>query len=304
MTVETKTPRIMIVDDIPGNIRTLAEILKDDNNISMVTTGQEALEIAAAKQPDLILLDVVMPEMNGYEVCEKLKADPATRDIPIIFVTGQNEDRDEALGLELGAADYVTKPAKPAILKARVRNHIETKWQKEALVRLSNIDGLTGVANRRHFDHFLEQEWRRGVRGSLGLAIIMLDIDHFKKYNDHFGHGAGDECLKKVATTLNKSLLRSTDLLARYGGEEFAAILPQVERYGTERVAEKMRANIEGLMIPHPKSDTSEHVTVSMGCASIFPTRGGSPKPLLEAADEMLYAAKENGRNQFKSKLL
>jgi diguanylate cyclase (GGDEF)-like protein len=300
MTDAARKPRILIVDDLPGNIKILAEILKDGYDISMVTNGQDALELAAKKNPDLILLDVVMPDMDGYEVCERLKANPETKEIPVIFVTGQGEEMDEAKGLDLGAVDYVTKPAKPAILKARVRNHIEIKQQRDALAKLSTIDGLTGVANRRHFDSFLDQEWRRGVRGSMGIALIMVDIDHFKQFNDHFGHGAGDDCLKKVATTLNNSLLRSTDLLARYGGEEFATVLPQVEHHGAERVAEKMRANIEALKIPHPKSLTSEHVTISLGCAAIFPTRGGSPLPLLKSADKMLYAAKDSGRNQFK----
>jgi diguanylate cyclase (GGDEF)-like protein len=301
MTHKDKKPRILIVDDVPGNIKILAEMLTEEYNISMVTNGEEALEMAANKKPDLILLDVIMPGMDGYEVCRRLKADPVCRNIPIIFVTGQREEVDEMRGLELGAVDYVIKPPRAAILKARVKNHIHAKRQRDILSSLSNIDSLTGVGNRRKFDNFLDLEWRRCVRGSLGMAVIMLDIDHFKLYNDHFGHGPGDECLKRIASTLQNSLLRSTDLLARYGGEEFAVILPQVERNGTERVAEKMRIHVESLKVLHPKSKTADIVTISLGCASIFPTRGGSPTPLLESADKMLYAAKEAGRNQFKS---
>ncbi len=294
-------PVILIVDDVPGNIKALAEVLRDDYQVLMSTNGRDALEVATSEPVDLILLDVVMPDMDGYEVCEKLKNDHASAAIPVVFVTAQDEETDETHGLGLGAVDYITKPARPAILKARVRNHVENKRQKDLLANLSNVDGLTGVANRRHFDAFLEQEWRRCVRGSLGMAVIMLDIDYFKLYNDHFGHGAGDDCLKAVASALDGELLRSTDLLARYGGEEFAAILPQVERFGAERVAERMRSAIESLSIAHPKSGVADHVTISLGCASIFPTRGGDPTPLLQTADKMLYAAKKAGRNQVRS---
>lgn len=304
VTEMSEKPKILIVDDVPGNIKALAESLKHDYQILVATNGPDALATVASQEVDLILLDVVMQGMDGYEVCEKLKGDQATAGIPVVFVTAQGEETDEARGLELGATDYITKPAKPAILKARVRNHVESKQQKDLLASLSLLDGLTGVANRRHFDVVLEQEWRRCVRGSLGMATIMVDIDYFKQYNDEFGHGAGDSCLKKVAITLKRSLLRSTDLLARYGGEEFAAILPQVERQGVMRVAERMRACIEELHIPHPKSDAADHVTISLGCASIFPTRGSSSTPLLEAADKMLYAAKRKGRNRIMATIL
>ncbi|MBF0381118.1 MAG: diguanylate cyclase [Magnetococcales bacterium] len=304
MTQAKQQAAILIVDDVPGNIRTLVEILHADYEIYMATNGQDAIDIALSNKLDLILLDVIMPEMDGYEVCKKLKDNPTTCEVPIIFVSGQNDEIHEAQGLELGAVDYISKPAKPAILKARVKNHIETKQRKDMLASLSIIDSLTGVANRRHFDNFLDQEWRRGIRGSLGMAIIMLDIDHFKKYNDHFGHGEGDECLKKVANALEGSMQRSTDLLARYGGEEFVAVLPQVELDGAEIVAKKMCDAIADLKIDHPTSDTANHVTISLGCASIFPTRGSSSTPLLDAADQMLYNAKNSGRNQFKSIVL
>ncbi|MBF0194181.1 MAG: PleD family two-component system response regulator [Magnetococcales bacterium] len=300
----SRKEKVLIVDDVPGNIKFLVEILKDEYDIFMATKGQDAVDIALSNKPDLVLLDVIMPEMDGYEVCKKLKENSTTRDIPIIFVTAQDDDTQEAHGLQLGAVDYINKPAKPAILKARVKNHIETKRQRDSLEKLSIHDSLTGIANRRHFDSFLDQEWRRGIRGSLGLAIIMLDIDHFKKYNDYFGHGAGDECLKKVASVLENSVKRSTDLLARYGGEEFVAVLPQVQLHGAEAIAKKMRRVIADLKIDHPTSETADYLTISLGCASIFPTRGSSWKPLLKAADEMLYSAKNNGRNQYKSIVL
>ncbi|MBF0187272.1 MAG: diguanylate cyclase [Magnetococcales bacterium] len=296
--------KILIVDDIPGNIRTVAETLRHDYKILMATNGTDALEAAEAEKVDLVLLDIIMPGMDGYEVCRRLKENPVTKDTPVIFITAQDEETDETQGLELGATDYITKPISPPILKARVKNHLDSKRQKDELASLSTTDALTGVANRRQFDAFLNQEWGRCVRGSLGLAVILLDIDCFKQYNDHFGHTTGDTCLRRVAQTLRQSLMRTTDLIARYGGEEFAAVLPQVERHGAEHVAEKMRSNIEALAIHHPESLVTNHVTISLGCASIFPTRGTSSSPLLEASDRMLYDAKRAGRNRVRSIVL
>jgi diguanylate cyclase (GGDEF)-like protein len=297
-------PKILIVDDIPANIKSLAAILKDDYKTLLANSGEKALEAVSSYDIDLILLDVEMPGMDGYEVLKILKQTQSTADIPVIFVTGQNEEKDETRGLELGATDYITKPANKPILKARIKNHIISKKRKDALEKLSIIDGLTGVANRRHFDQFLEQEWRRSVRSGLSMAIILIDIDHFKLYNDNLGHGAGDDCLKAVAQTLKNTLMRSTDLLARYGGEEFVAVLPQVEHSGGATTSERLRHCVAAMKIPHPQSSTADYVTISVGCASIMPTRGSHPKPLLEAADKMLYKAKEQGRNQVKSTFL
>ncbi|MBF0455306.1 MAG: diguanylate cyclase [Magnetococcales bacterium] len=304
MTKGDEKPTILIVDDVPGNIKTLAEIIKEQYRIIAATSGERALEAVETQQIDLILLDVVMPEMDGYEVCRQLKANQMTAEIPVVFVTGQNEETDETHGLEMGAVDYITKPATPSILKARIKNHLEAKHQRDTLKSLSLVDSLTGVANRRHFDQFLSQEWNRAVRGSLSLAIVMIDIDYFKRFNDYFGHSGGDACLKKVAETLQNTLKRSTDLFARYGGEEFVVVLPQVEHHGGAITSERLRKSIEDLQIPHPKSGISDHVTISLGCASMMPTRGSSPQPMLDEADRMLYAAKESGRNQVKTTML
>ncbi|MBF0195269.1 MAG: diguanylate cyclase [Magnetococcales bacterium] len=300
MSEDKDKPKVLIVDDIPANIKALAVILKDDYQTLLANSGEKALEAVSSYDVDLILLDVEMPGMDGYAVLKKLKEKQSTADIPVIFVTGQNEEKDETRGLELGASDYIRKPASNPILKARIKNHIISKKRKDALEKLSIVDGLTGVANRRHFDQFLEQEWRRAVRSGLSMAVILMDIDHFKLYNDHLGHAAGDECLKKVAQTLKNTLQRSTDLLARYGGEEFVAVLPQVEHAGGATTSERLLNNIASLQIPHPLSTTSDHVTISVGCASMMPTRGSTPQPLVEAADKMLYTAKYQGRNQVK----
>lgn len=293
--------KILIVDDIPGNVKYLAEILKHDYQIFVATNGKDAIEIATSEQIDLILLDVMMPKMSGYEVCTQLKNNFVTAGITVIFVTGKNEVEDETKGLELGAVDYITKPVNPMILFARVRNHIESKRRRDDLEKISHTDALTGISNRRHFDQFLDQEWRRCIRGGFSLSIIMIDIDYFKQYNDYFGHSGGDDCLKKVATVLQQTLMRSTDFLARYGGEEFIIVLSQVEHKGAASLAEKLRGAVEKLRIPHPLSKIAPHVTISLGCATMIPIRGSSAQPLVNAADELLFAAKEQGRNQVKS---
>jgi diguanylate cyclase (GGDEF)-like protein len=300
MTTENKA-KLLIVDDVPGNIKLLSEVLRDDYTILVATSGPDALETVTSESVDLILLDVVMPTMDGYDVCRALKTNAATAHIPVIFVTAQNDAVDEEKGLALGAIDYITKPISPPIVRARVRNHVTAKLQKDALERLSVIDGLTGIANRRQFDRFIEQEWRRAVRNSLGLSIILIDIDYFKKFNDHFGHGGGDECLVRVAQTLQDTVMRATDLVARYGGEEFVVVLPQSEHTGVTLIAEKLRRNVAALNIAHPQSEVTDHVTISLGCASMTPPRGLTWHPLLEAADRMLYAAKAQGRNQVQS---
>lgn len=295
---------ILIVDDVPGNIKMLAEILRGEYKILAATGGATALETVKSQKVDLVLLDAMMPDMDGYEVCRRLKADSETAEIPVIFVTARDEAMDETRGLKLGAVDYVTKPASPPILKARIKNHLEARRQQEELKNLAIVDGLTGVANRRHYDRFLDQEWRRAVRAGLSMAVILIDIDYFKAYNDQLGHQAGDHCLRRVAQELKNTLKRSTDLLARYGGEEFVAVLPQVEHQGGAVTAEKLRRCVADLKIPHPGSQVADHVTVSLGCASMIPTRGSSPQPMLEAADKMLYEAKKSGRNGVRATFL
>ncbi|MDD5755447.1 MAG: diguanylate cyclase, partial [Methylococcales bacterium] len=221
----TLPARLLIVDDDPINIRLLAHLF-EDYDVLFATTGKKALEIALHEQPDLILLDVMMPKMNGYEVCRRLKADSLTADIPVIFITAHSDVNEEIRGLEVGAADYISKPFCPGVVKIRVRNQIELKHAREKLTRLAITDGLTGIANRRCFDEQLAHEWHRATRTNQSLALAMIDVDWFKKYNDHYGHQAGDDCLRQVAMVLTHSAKRDSDFVARYGGEEFALILP------------------------------------------------------------------------------
>ena len=232
-----KQPCLLIVDDQPINIQALYRIFAPDHRVLMATSGAKALAVCRDDPPDLVLLDVVMPEMDGYEVCARLKADEATRDIPVIFVTSHTDAAEETKGLELGAVDFIAKPVNPAVVRARVKTHISLKAQSDLLRQMVFIDGLTGVANRRCFDETLNVEWRRSVRNSSPLALLLLDVDHFKRFNDRYGHQAGDDCLRRVASAIKVHLLRPGDLVSRYGGEEFACILPATDFKGATTAA-------------------------------------------------------------------
>ena len=288
---------ILLVDDAPTNIQVLNETLKDDYRLFFATNGRDALRLVSESPPDLIILDVIMPDMDGYEVCRALKANAALQDIPIIFITAMRQQEDEVVGLELGAVDYITKPFNPAIVRLRVRNHIELKRQRDFLARLSNLDGLTGIPNRRALDAKLDREWRRCQRSGKPLSLLMADIDHFKSYNDTYGHLTGDDCLKEVGTTLQEALERPGDLLARYGGEEFVALLPETDAAGASRVAGRMLQAVNALGLPHAGARETGQVTVSIGVATVQPMRTGASTNLLLAADSALYQAKQQGRN-------
>ena len=291
--------RVLIVDDVPDNIRVLSRMLGDDGHqISAATNGRQALKLAAACNPDLILLDVMMPEMDGYQACAALKADPQLGSIPIIFITALADAEDETRGLELGAVDYITKPFKESIVRVRVKTHLELKRQHDILQQLSHFDGLTGIPNRRAFDERIDQEWRRSVRSGERLAAAMIDVDYFKQYNDAHGHLAGDDCLRRIAGTVAEGLTRGGDFVARYGGEEFIGLISGVDSEGLAGVAEKLRVGIEALQIPHHASPVSPWVTISIGAAISRPTPETTPSSLIGAADQQLYAAKRLGRNR------
>ena len=290
---------VLIVDDEPLNIKVLSQALSPWYRVKAATNGTDALKISTGDDPpDLILLDVAMPVMDGYEVCTQLKANHASKDIPVIFITAKNSNEDEAHGLELGAVDYITKPFSLPIVMARIRNQLLLKIKTDMLEKLVSIDSLTEVANRRRFDEVLDQEWRRCMRNSSPLSVVMIDVDFFKPLNDSFGHAAGDVCLKQIAQILKNATRRSSDTIARYGGEEFCAILPNTPFEDALKLAEIMRCNVEDEAIPHPKSPLGERVTVSIGVATTTPTPQSHSPQLLAQADEMLYRAKMEGRNR------
>jgi diguanylate cyclase (GGDEF)-like protein len=292
-------PRLMIVDDQPINLQTLFEIFKQDHEVFIATSGAQALELCYNIVPDLVLLDIIMPDMDGLDVCRQLKANQITKDIPIIFVTSQDNPDDETRGLNAGAVDFISKPVNPAVVRARVKTQLTLKAQSDLLRSLVFIDGLTGVANRRHFNESLEAEWRRCRRMASSLTIFLIDIDHFKLFNDNYGHQAGDFCLQSIAGILKNEIQRSHDMVARYGGEEFVCILPETKLSGAIQKARDMLRAVSMRAIPHKSSPTADIVTISLGAAICVPNHDHQPEELITLADTMLYQAKENGRNQF-----
>jgi len=283
-----------------ANARLLAKQLSGEYECLTAANGTAALEAARAQQPDLILLDVLMPGMDGFETCRHLKDNERTRKIPVIFITSLDDDKDEAKGLDLGAVDYIRKPFRMPIVKARIRNHIELKRARDLLEEQAFIDSLTTIPNRRRFDAVLDKEWRRAQRCGTPLSLILLDIDFFKKYNDNYGHRQGDDCLRRVGWSLKESMRRAADFVARYGGEEFAVILPDIDTQGAVKTSDTIRLNVAALAIPHEYSTVAPHVTVSLGVAVSHPERNHGPGDIIEAADRALYRAKQAGRNTIK----
>lgn len=292
--------RILVVDDAMENIQVLYAALQDEHEVLFALSGARALELASTQRPDLILLDAVMPDMDGYAVCTALRANAETRDIPIVFVTALNTPEDETRALDAGAADFISKPVNAAVVRARVRTQLTVKRQADALRALSLTDPLTGVANRRAFDARLEAEWRRCTRCQSSIALILIDVDYFKNYNDHYGHQAGDACLMQVAAALRRGASRTYDLVARYGGEEFAVLLPQQDISGAEGVVQRLREELAHLNLPHAASPAAAILTVSMGLYSMTPNETEAASALVAGADTLLYEAKAAGRNQYR----
>ena len=289
---------VLIVDDERLNRATLAELLQAHYQVLLAKNGNMALDIARneSKQLALILLDVTMPGMNGYEVLQQLRADPSTAHIPVIFITGQSDEAAEEYGLRLGAADYVSKPIRPAVLQARVKNQVDLFLQRRELQRLAWADGLTGLANRRHFDEALDNGLRRIQRSGEYLGLALIDIDHFKQYNDRYGHMQGDDALRTVAQTMRRHAQRAGDLAARYGGEEFAFV-SLGDRNALPQLVENFRQAIQNLAVEHAAA-SGGILTVSAGVIACSPHRGISREQLLSATDQLLYQAKAQGRNR------
>jgi diguanylate cyclase (GGDEF)-like protein len=296
-------PKVLAIDDERFNLNTLHGLLKDEYRMMVATSGEQGLRAAATGRPDLILLDISMPDMDGYEVCRRLKADPLTLGIPVIFITALTDAADETRGLDLGAADYITKPFNLAVVKARVRTQIRLKLQSDLLESYAFRDGLTGLANRRALDEQLQREWQRALRTGGELAGLLMDVDHFKRYNDHYGHARGDECLRSVAACIDAQLQGVSCLAARYGGEEFAVLLNDASLEAAVAVGEALRAGIEAARIEHQASPLCPYVTISVGVASLRPAPGFQPMHLFETADRMLYAVKSAGRNGVRGRL-
>lgn len=295
--MDSPRPTILVVDDEQINIRLLAETVNDLGKVIFAMDGATAIKMATEQQPDLILLDVKMPGMDGYSVCAQLKEGDDTRNIPVMFVSAMGEEGEET-GLNTGAIDYIHKPFRPAIVKARVRNQLDLKRYRDALEDIAFHDGLTGLANRRSFDLHYADEVRRAHRNKKPLTVVLFDIDHFKNYNDTYGHGKGDACLRIVGEALAAPQNRPGDMLARYGGEEFVGVFPDCNISGAELICETLRMSVEQLEIPHKASSAGDVVTVSVGSVTAIPETPELMKDLLEKADQQLYLSKQNGRNR------
>lgn len=274
--------------------------------------GCAAIEAFKSHRPELVLVEASMPGMDGFEVAKRLRQ--LERDgewTPIIFLVARTCEEDLERGIAVGGDDYLVKPIAELVLLAKVRAMQRLVQMRQSLVlltrrldaanrellRLSSVDGLTGIANRRRFDDVLAREWARGIRGALPLSLLMCDVDHFKQYNDVYGHPGGDECLKAVAAILARNARRCADVAARYGGEEFALILPETDSKGAQQVGEQIRSEIRRAGLPHGGSSIG-YLTLSIGVATMVPQRGrGAPAELLRAADNALYAAKQRGRD-------
>ena len=294
-------PLILIVDDTPTNLQVLGGQLANSYNISLADNGMTALQIARNIQPDLILLDIMMPGIDGFETIKQLKSFPETKDIPVIFLTARSQTKDVVQGFELGAVDYITKPFQELELKVRVKTHVDLRQKTKKLIELSERDGLTLIPNRRNFDTFLDKTWHTALRYGRFLSLMLIDIDYFKRYNDSCGHLAGDDCLKKTAAAIAGSFHRPGDLVARFGGEEFVVVMAETESKNAYKLARRVLNAVSECKIPHPDSPVSQWLTLSIGIHTEIPSYNSTQHHLIDAADKALYMAKENGRNRIET---
>jgi len=288
---------LLIVDDENANLKILTHILGLEYTIYTATNGPNALEKAKEFLPDLILLDILMPGMDGYATLSEIKSCEEIKKTPVIFISGLDSEEDEEKGLSFEAADYITKPFKAPIVKLRVRNQIQIFNQMRTIERLSRIDQLTNIPNRRSFDERLQMEWKQAVREQTPISLLILDLDHFKNSNDTYGHQTGDVILQTVAGTFSQSFKRPGDFAARWGGEEFVVLLPNTPLDGALEVAEKIRSDIENTTIS-ALDGSKVKVTISVGINSLIPGKDDSIDTFISNADKALYSAKETGRNK------
>jgi len=306
--------KILIVDDsatIRAGLKGLVERM--GHTVAEAENGEEALQLYKRERPDLVLIDVMMPVMDGYDAARRMRDASPDEWVPIIFLSSKEDDQDLNRAIEAGGDDYLVKPVSFVVLNAKIRalHRIESMRSKlldvsrdlasanRELEKLSRQDGLTGIANRRYFDSYLQTEVRRAARERQSLALILADVDHFKAFNDHYGHQAGDDCLRQVASALSTAGRRPADLAARYGGEEFAMVLPGTGVDGAVDVAQAVSRVIADLAISHARSAAGRNVTLSQGIASLTPEKETASEDLIQRADQALYQAKQQGRNRY-----
>jgi len=289
---------ILIVDDEKANRKILKELLQTQAKIIFAKNGQQAIELTKKHLPDLILMDVLMPDFSGFDVIDVLKNDNQTMNIAVIFITGLTNSDDEARGFSLGCCDYIYKPFKSNIVIARVMMHLELVRQRKILKEIAHIDALTGVSNRRKMDEVLTEEIAANNRDKKSLVVAMLDIDFFKPYNDNYGHGAGDIALRQVGDILRDACQRPRDFVARYGGEEFVIVIPDSTMEGASVLLNNIINKIRDKAINHQHSEVANVLTVSIGAILMAECQQCTVELLLNQADGLLYQAKDNGRNQ------
>lgn len=304
--------KVLIVEDSKVSLKAISSYIEEMGVQPLLAeTGAQAIQLYKQEHPDIVLLDIILPDTNGYEVAKEIRMLQGKDDwTAIIFLSVMSKDEDLVRGIEAGGDDYIMKPVGNVVVQAKVRAMYRLVKMQRALVklaeqlhdanqelqRLSMTDGLTGIANRRMFDETLQREWRRCIRLKKPMSLVMLDVDHFKQYNDLYGHQKGDDCLKAIGKKLSKSAPRPADLVARYGGEEFIMILGETDEDGARWVAERIRQRVSMLQLPHSGSK-HQFVSVSCGVSSVYPTRELNVETLLQMADKALYQAKHQGRN-------
>lgn len=291
-------PLLLLVEDDAISASIVSEVLKDWADAEIVSRGAETHQRALELKPDLILLDVLMPGTDGYEVCTRLKSDPHTRDIPVIFVSSMGDEAEEARGLLAGAVDYIIKPISAPVLTARVRNHLELVRQRRRLERDSPLDDLTGLASRWRFDEALAREWRRAVRSKGALSLVAASVDGLSAYARMYGGRAADDCVRRVAAVLAPLLRRPADLIARLPPDRFSMLLPGTDRAGALALAERARAAVRALDLPHAPHGSGARVTIGIGVVSTFPTLGDGPALALDSVLAALAQALARGRDQ------
>jgi diguanylate cyclase (GGDEF)-like protein len=305
--------KTLVVEDTRTSLKVVCHYLERMGITPIpAENGTQAIDLFVSERPDMVLLDIILPDIDGFEVARRLRQLEQPGDwTPIIFLTAMTKDEDLEKGIAAGGDDYIYKPVSDVVLGAKIRamqRIIQMRYSllvltrkldtaNQELKRLSSLDGLTGIANRRHFDEMLNREWRRSMRQGAEFSVLMCDVDLFKAYNDELGHQAGDDCLRRIAQALTAAMDRGGDLVARYGGEEFAVVLPETSLVGGEIVAERMRQAIEALSIDHPTAPGGK-ITISFGLASGVAMPETDPSMLVKAADRALYEAKRSGRNR------
>jgi len=291
-------PRVLIVDDVPADLQALEELLGDDYLVLSAGSGPEALRIAGIEDVDLVLLDAQMPGMDGFETCARLKGNPDTADLPILLVGTPEDETTEAKGLLQGAADFLPRPVRASAAKARVKAHLENRRFRDILQRLTWLDAVTGIPNRERFEEALDNEWRRNARNRTPIALLLMEVDHFNQFCEIHGKTVGDETLRRLIAALTDGIQRAGDVVGRYNDRAFACLLPETDTLGAVSVGERVRAELNTMAIPHEGSESAPFVTLSLGVASLVPSRADVLQDLTDSAEAALLRAQQRGGNQ------